>query len=606
MAYEQDKRVGEVTIAGGEKLVLVRFSGTEAISEPFVFHVEALSETNGSVDFDKAIGRNATVAVRTTADDRRYFVGLLTETTGGDATDEGYVYGLVLRPWLHLLKKRINSRIFNNKTVNEILSDVFGPYGQPFEDRTERRYPQLEYCVQYRESDFDFVSRLMEAHGISYHFGFEKDRQALILADTGREDMPGKMGAEREVVPGEQQLRDKETLFSWTASRAFTTGKTLSNDYDFEHPNQNYESESVENAPKYEHPDLEDYAPLYHQHLGKNISSSFGKDYSKYRLEGHRSQDNHFAATGDAPGLTPGFRMRLAGLGGDFIVVRATHSLSMQAYRSGAADAPIYTGSYEFYPDKPDAPYAPPMRTPKPVVGGLQTALVVTEKTGGTEEIDVDKYGRVVVRFHWEKRKDDERSMRVRVAQMWAGNLWGTIYIPRVGMEVVVAFLDGDPDRPLVVGSVYNADNMPPYKQDDATQKNISGVKSRSTKGGGGYNEFVFDDTAGKEVVRMHAQKDHETLILNNEKREIKSNRVTTVSVDETLTVDGNILIEAKATLTLKVGLSTIKMTPGSISIESPMISVDAKANLETRGAAIANHSAGGPMMITGAVIKIN
>lgn len=598
--YSQDKRYGELKFPGEKELVLLRFSGTEGISEPFVFHVDALHETKGDIDLEKSIGKNVTVLVNSTKEgEKRWFDGLLTTMARSGEVESGFTYHLVLRPKLYLATKAFTSRIFHNKTVNVILNEVLTPYG-PFYDKTERTYPEAEYVVQHRESDFAFASRLMEAHGISYHFKQLEGAHHLILADTGRE--PNEVGGgTRSFGYGAGQLRDEEVIFDWQKERTLTTGKVTTNDYYFEKPTAKLDEEKTGDAA-YEPNRLEDYAQLYNQSLGKTTAANYGADYAKYRLHSHRSEDEHFSAGGDAPGLTPGYLMTLTNHdtdNGDYVIVRATHSLSVQGYRSGEQAGSSYSGTYSFYPNRPDKPYTPPMVTPRPVIGGIETAVVVSGEVG------VDKYGRIEVQFHWNKPNAKDKSIRARVAQMWAGNQWGTVYWPRVGMEAVVTFVNGDPDRPLVIGTVYNKDNMPPFNLEEKDKENISGVKSR-TVGGGGYNEFVLDDTSGKELVRMHAQKDHESLILNDEKREIRHDRVTTITNDETLTVDNNIMIEARTSLTLKVGMSTIKMDAGSITIESPMVTVHAKANLTTQGDAFASHSAGGPMTITAALVKIN
>jgi type VI secretion system secreted protein VgrG len=600
--YTQDTRIGELKFPGDPGLVLVRFSGTEAVSEPFVFHVDALHETRDDINFDESIGKNVTIAVKTIANEKRYFVGMLTEASRTDDALSGFLYHLVLKPWTHLLTRRVNSRIFHNSTVNTILSKVLGGYGQLFLDKTERGYPEMEYTVQHRETDWNFVCRLMEAHGISYHFEFSDGKHTLILADTGREPNAVGGNARKFVGGGGGQLRDEEALFEWQKERAWTTGKVMVNDYYFEKPSASQIGKATTGA-KYDHADIEDYSQYYNQSLGKKTEAGEGTKYAEYIRDSYRSQDHHFFAAGDCPGLCPGYLVSLGGLpkdSGDYVVIRASHTLVMQGYRTGETKGAMYSGKYHFYPDESGKPYTPPMRTPRPVIGGIETAIVV-----GGAEIDVDKYGRIEVQFHWNTPDAKDKSIRARVAQLWAGSSWGAVYWPRISMEVVVTFIGGDPDRPLVIGTVYNGQNMPPYDLESKDQENIAGVKSR-TVGGGGYNEFVFDDTSGKELVRMHAQKDHETLIENDEKRDIKNNRITTITTDDTLTVDQNIMIEAKKSITLKVGPSTIKMDMGSITIESPSVTVKGTADLTTEGGATATHKAGGPMTITGAMVKIN
>jgi type VI secretion system secreted protein VgrG len=601
MAHTQDRRIGKLKVSGGIELSLVRFTANEAISEPFIIHVDAWSEDKDNIDFDPAIGKPASVSIDTADGEKRWFSGFLAETARTADASKGFLYHLVIRPQLHFLTKQIASRVYEKQTVNQILTKVFNEHGLAFVDKTTRTYPTLEYCVQYRESDFDFASRMMEAHGISYHHKFDDNTHELQLCDVDRVPMPGKAGPVRKFRLNDNSVREDESLFEWSKMRAHTTGKVMIKDYDMLKPTTDYESE-VQTDAKYAHPQLEDYVPLYHQHLQDKITEGFGKDYATYRLQSYRSQDNNFSAAGDSPGLTPGFLMKLQDHPNDdaeYVVVRANHSLSMQGYRSGQTPAAQYTGSYLLYPNGGGKPWTPPIRTPRPRISGIETGVVV-----GDSEIDVDKYGRILVQFHWNKKEAKYQTLRTRVAQMWAGNLWGSIYIPRKGMEVVVTFVEGDPDRPLVIGSVYNADNMPPYPL--TGEKNVSGIKSRSTEKAKGYNEIAFDDTAGKELFRKHAQFDYETKILHDERRDIENDRTTNIKNNDTLTVDQNILIEAKKSLTLKVGKSTIVMDQKSISIDSPEVKVVALMNLETHSNITAKHSSAAPMIINGAIVKIN
>jgi type VI secretion system secreted protein VgrG len=249
----------------------------------------------------------------------------------------------------------------------------------------------------------------------------------------------------------------------------------------------------------------------------------------------------------------------------------------------------------------------PPLVTPRPRIHGVQTGTVV----GKEGNIDVDEYGRILVELHWNKAgptKTEPLTMRCRVMQSWAGQQWGTIFTPRHGMEVLVEFIDGDPDRPLVVGCVYNKDNMPPYKLPGGDNKNISGWKTRSTEGGSDedYNEFVFDDTRDKEVIRLHAQKDLDTHVEHDEKRVVDNDRVTEIKHDDKLTVTNDLVIEAKNTITIKVGSSVIVLDQSGISVDGLQIAVTATAALSTEGKGTATHKAGGPMTISGIPVKIN
>jgi type VI secretion system secreted protein VgrG len=271
----------------------------------------------------------------------------------------------------------------------------------------------------------------------------------------------------------------------------------------------------------------------------------------------------------------------------DYVIVRAMHSFVSDYYRSapGALDE-LYEGRYEMLPS--DTPYRAPQVTPKPRIHGLQTA-----KVAGDGEIDVDKYGRIIVHFHWDREKKDSR--RVRIAQIWSDQNWGGIVIPRVGQEVVVQYAEGDPDQPLVIGTVYNAEKMPPY--DLPEEKTIAGVKSNSSEGGGGFNEFVFDDKTGSELIRMHGQKDFEAKIEHDERWTIGHDRSEWI---------GNVMtVEAVAKIELKVATSKIIMEPQGITIQAPMITIKADSLLD-QSAVLTQVKGTGFLVLQGGLVKIN
>jgi type VI secretion system secreted protein VgrG len=608
VSYSQDERIGSLKTPLSDELDLTRFSGIEGISEPFEFSVDAIT-TSKSVNFDDAIGKTCTVTFETIGQGKRYFAGTLTSTQSLDDGAQGeesgklYAYRLTLRPWLWLLTKRANSRIFHDMTAPKIIGEIFKDYGDTaeYEPKLQQSYPKLEYCVQHRESDFAFVCRLMEANGISYHFEFSDGHQKLVLGD-GPSSYAKAPGGKREYASvDESHNRKDEHLYQWESSRRFTTGKSTYNDYDFTKPSADLKAEVTGDA-SFEHGQLERYV-----HPGKYVQTSDGKNLSTAAIHAERAEDKHFIGAGPCASLAPGSLVSLAkhpvgANNGEYLVLRSTHYFETQAYRSGgvAGSSAPYRGTYEFL--KSSIPYAPPMVTPRPVISGPQTAKVV-----GKGEIDCDEYGRILVHFHWNRKpegKPEGQSMRCRVAQVWAGAKWGGIFIPRVNMEVLVEFIDGDPDSPVVVGALYNGDNKPPYPLPD--KKNIAGLKSNSTEGGGGYNELVFDDTIKKELIRVHAEHDLDTTVEHDETRLIKNDRTTTIKHNDTLKVTNDILIQADHMITLKVGASTIVMDAMSITITSPTVSIDAKAEFKSHAGATSMHDAGGIYSIQAALVKVN
>lgn len=605
----QDGRIGALkTPLGEDVLLLTRFSGIEGVSEPFEFTIDAIS-TDKAVKFDSAIGKSCTVSLETIGQGTRYFVGSLTATQSvdegaqGDEASKLYGYRLTLRPWLWLLTKRANSRIFHEMSAPDIIAKVFGDYGAmaEFEPKLQKSYDPIEYCVQHRESDYAFVCRLMESYGISYHYEFSDGRQKLVLGD-GSSSYAKAPGGKRDYISIEESYnREDEHLFQWESTRRFTTGKSTYNDYDFKKPSADLKAE-VDGDAAYDNGHLERY-----HHPGKYIATGEGTKLSTAAVHGERAEDKHFLGTGDCASLAAGSLVSLSNhpvgdLNAEYLVLRSTHYFETQAYRSGGmmGSGSPYRGSYEFL--RSNIPYAPPMVTPRPLISGPQTAKVV-----GKGEIDCDEFGRIKVHFHWNREDEGDpegQSMRCRVAQVWAGAKWGGIFLPRVDMEVLVEFLDGDPDRPVVVGCLYNGDNKPPYTLPD--DKNIAGLKSNSTEGGGGYNEIIFNDTTGKELVRVHAEQDLDTTVEHDETRLIKHDRTTTIEHDDTLTVSHDIMIEAGHQITLKVGASTIVMDATSITITSPTVSIDAKAEFKSHAGANSAHDAGGIYSITAPLVKVN
>ncbi len=598
-------RLGKlITPLGEDKLLLTRFSGSEEMSNLFEYRVDALS-VDPDVKFDDVIGANNTLEFTTQSGEKRYFDGVCTDARSTGVDESMFAYSLTLRPWLYLLAKRVNTKIFAEKTVVDIVSEIFGDYGSvaSFEQRLTKTYPKLEYTVQYRESDLDFVMRMMAHYGISFYFKHRQGSHTLVLADGPSSYDPVEGGSRVFRSAGDQIRSEEEHFIHWVPERRFTSGKITTLDYNHKKPTADMKSDKTGDA-KYDHGELEVY-----DYPTKNLDKGEATDFAKVRLDMLRCEDNHHMAAGNCLSLSPGMTMTLEEhpvdrLNTEFLTLSASHSYVSESYTSGHgdADAAAYEGGYEFV--TAETPIAPREVVPAPSVMGPQTAMVV-----GNGEIDCDEEGRILVCFHWDREKT--YSMRCRVSQIWAGKGWGGIVLPRVGMEVIVEFIEGDPDRPLVTGCVYNGDNKAPF--DLPGKKNISGIKSQSTEGGGGYNEFVFDDTKGNELFRQHAQYDMETKVLNDERREVDVNQTMTIGNDRSATVKSHDTLDVTKTLTvtagqkitLKCGSSKITMDTSSITIESINVTVKAGAELKTSGTMV-EHKAGGVMTIKGGMVKIN
>ncbi|NNM74641.1 type VI secretion system Vgr family protein [Enterovirga aerilata] len=599
----QAKRIAKLTTPlGQDRLLLHRFEGVEGLSELFEYRAEALSD-DMDIDFTGGIGKNCSVSFESYNGGQRQFSGVLTEAQWIGARQERYAYRLTLRPWFWLTGRIAKSRIFKRKTLEQIFNIVFTDNG--FRSKVIMKIreatQELEYVTQYRETDLAFVARLAEEYGIYWYFEHKQDDHVLHLIDSLSDLPSAQFGGGGSVLPynplAGQDRRDREHIYEWRAERRFRTGRVELRDYDYMQAAKRTLVADKDGTEGYEHSRLEAY-----DSPGRFTTEAQGKHLARVRLEAEQSLDHRKFASGDAVSLYPGATFSLIGHradSGEYFVVRANHAFVAEDYRSGpGGDAEeVYRGQYEFQ-DKA-RPFRAPQLTPRPRVYGPQTAFVVTESKGSKEEIDVDKEGRIFVNFHWNREdKNDSCSRAVRVAQMWAGKQWGWQVIPRVGMEVVVEFLEGDPDQPLVTGAVYNSDFPYPYTP-LPDKKNISGVKTDSTLGHGGYNEFIFDDSKDKEKVQFRAEKDLDSNIRNTEKRRIAENfkggssdpsrstelvhgtdKLKISDGDWDVNVSDSIKIEAKKRIEVICGTSKITITPSEIKVEAGQIKLEGTAEI--------------------------
>lgn len=630
----QSGRIAELTTPlGKDKLLLNSFHASERLSTPFEIRIQANSK-DPDIDFNKLLGKNCGIRQNTVGKKTRYFNGVLVEASWFGERDGLFAYELTLRPWLWLLTQTSDCRIFQNQSVVDIIKTVFTKAGfSDFEFKLIESYQPMEYCVQYRETHFDFVSRLMERFGIYYFFKHEDSKHTLVLADAKNSHQP--IPSLPECVfagMGERTRDNREYVKQWLSGRRFRPGKVVINAFDFAKPTANMKANKA-SPGGYTHDSLELYD--YPEKYKSGEEGSKGATFANARLQALQAEDRRRFASGDAPSLFPGGLVKLkehphASENAEYLVVSAEHSFVAELYASGSSTASgdSYTGNYEL--QLSERPFKAPLETRRPIVHGPQTAIVVGPSG---EEIHTDEHGRVKLKFHWDRESPgDEKSSRwVRVGQIWSGKKWGGIVIPRIGMEVIVEFIEGDPDRPLVVGTVYNGDNTPPFGLPD--NKTQSGVKTRSTKGAGenNYNELVFEDKKGGEFVRFHAEKDLNSTIEDYEKRLIKGknkskigettretilergddildiagdNKITIgndqkvkIKNDQTIKVGNNILIEAGSQIVLKVGSSTITMKEGLIEIKA--------SKLETK-TDITDMTGTAMIKLTAGVIKLN
>ncbi len=634
---QADRPLAVTTPLGKDALLLVGFTGQEAVSQLFSFQLDLMAENRQDVAFDKLLGQKITVSLTLPDRKKRYFNGVCNRVIQGVRDKIFTAYRMEIVPQFWLLTRRAQSRIFQHISVPDILKKVLAGLDVEYEIRGT--FQPRDFCVQYRETDFNFASRLMEEEGIYYFFKHAADGHKMVVANTPQShpDMPEMSEIIFEEVEG--GMRKEERIYDWQKVQELRSGKYTLWDHSFELPHKHLEAdkliqESVAvgkvthklKVGNNEQLEIYDFPGEYAQRFD-GIDKGGGEQPSEIqkifddnkRTVGIRMQQEavpgliirgasncrHFV-TGHKFTLKEHFN------GNDqYVLTGLNHSARLSAadYRSGESGEFTYDNTFICIPFA--VPFRPPQKTPKPVVQGTQTAVVVGP---AGEEIFTDKYGRVKVQFHWDRegKGDADSSCWVRVATPWAGKNWGTIYIPRISMEVIVDFLEGDPDQPIVVGCAYNADMMPPYKLPD--NKTMSTTKTMSSKGGGGFNELRFEDKKGQEQVFLHGEKDQDIRIKNDrrewigndrhlhverDKREyIKQDDHTIVHRDQIELIERDHHVEIKGKEAIKVGGSH------SLDVGGSIIAKAAENHLEEAGQEI--HLKAGMKVIIEAGVQLS
>ncbi len=524
MATTQINRPFRVkTPLGDDALLLDSFEGSERISTPFRFLLRVLSP-NPNVDLKGLLTQPAVITIGLNDDSERHIHGHINRIKLAEYGEDGMAaYEAEMVPWLWFLTLFSDCRIFQNKTVPEIVEQVFKDRGySDFAFRLQGSFPKRDYCVQYRETDFNFVSRLLEDEGIFYFFEQSKDKHVLVLGNTKSAFAACPHQAKARYLAATGGRQEEDTVVSLEQEFHVHTGTASLIDYDFEKPNTSL----FATLPG-------EWKGEYYDYPGKYVTKDDGDRYARIRLEEREVRLVTVRGISNCMGFECGYTFTLSDYIRDqanqqYTLISLQHHGRNTSYQAGNPDPFDYSNSFETIPAS--VPFRPPRLARKPRVEGSQTA-VVTGKSG--EEIWTDKYGRIKVHFFWDRegKADESSSCWIRVAQGWAGKQWGSIYTPRIGQEVIVSFLEGDPDRPIVTGSVYNADQMPPYALPDEQTK--STLKSMSSKGGGGFNEIRLEDKKGDEQVFIHGEKDLEMRIKHDRKEWIGQDRHLIVTRDK-------------------------------------------------------------------------
>jgi type VI secretion system secreted protein VgrG len=523
------ERLVDATTPLGDALWFREMTGIESISNLFEFDVTFHSKTQG-LSAKAMLGKPVTLKVETEdGAGVRHFNGICTRFSSGGREGEFHLYTAKLRPWLWVASRRSDCKIFQKMKVPDIIKDVLGKYPYPFKDKLTGSYREWDYCVQYQETDLNFVMRLMEHEGIYFYFEHDDGVHTLVFADSisSHSPLPGKSTIKYYGIDA-TTVADEEHFNSWSVREEVDPGKYYAIDYDFEKPkadllvNQNKQmGHENDKWDQFEWP-------------GGYVEHGDGENYAHVRMEMLTAEQERTTGTCTVRTMAPGYRFTLercprADQNREYLVVGSTYYFRDNIRKSSwqGADDAIWEIKASSHPTS--IPYRAQLLTPKPRTTGPQTALVVGPPG---EEIYTDKYGRIKVQFYWDRygKKNENSSCWIRVASQWAGEKWGFIHIPRIGQEVVVDFLGGDPDYPLITGCVYNADQMPPYAL--PANKTASGIKSRSTKGGSAtdFNEIRMEDLKGKEQLYVHAQRNLDTVVEADESRMVGHDRNTRIN----------------------------------------------------------------------------
>lgn len=578
MAESKTRLTVATTVVGDEVLRLYSLTGHEALSEPFRFSVQLVTENAKPVDLAALLGTfvKVTLDQESTATEvehpKRYFNGYVTQVSRKILDSAKWLYTVELRPWLWLLGKTKNCRIFQDMTVPEIVEKVFKDRGFTDFKLKLGKHEKREYCVQYRESDLDFASRLLEHEGIYYYFEFEADKHILILTDGTTEHEPKPTYETIECSPIFNGAPTAESfggrIDEWRPGQELRAEHYILKDYDFVKPKAKLEGTANGKAL------LKEARLEMFDYPGGFTEATAGRHYALVRMLEEQAPRELGEGETISHGVVPGYVFTMAenndaAQNREYLTIRATYDVAVSPYEATRELEPR-RWKCEFTAIPSSTPFRPARVTPRPVIAGLQTAKVVGTES---EEIHTDVYGRIKVRFHWDR--EGKSSCFIRTAQMWAGPSWGSQCIPRVGHEVVVSFLEGDPDQPLVVGSVHNGLNPPAFPV--PAQKEVSGVKSKSTPNGGtGYNELSFDDTKGKEVINLRAQHNMRTVVENERYTKVGGNDTEIVKGDQYVAVTKTYALSSLVSTELVCGPTVIKLTPLGLAITAPKIDIDA------------------------------
>ncbi|MBO0492302.1 type VI secretion system tip protein VgrG [Pseudomonas sp. Marseille-Q1929] len=614
MLFNQASRLAKITSPlGPDVLLLNAMGGGEELGRLFNYELQ-LTSLDANIDLNQLLGKPMSVGLQLADGGERHFHGIVARCSQDIDQGQFASYQVVLRPWFWLLSRTSDCRIFQNLSIPQIIKQVFRDLGfSDFEDALSRPYREWEYCVQYRETSFDFVSRLMEQEGIYYFFRHEQDRHVLVLADAygAHTTVPGY--ASIPYYPKDEQQRERDHMHNWHLAQQVQPGSLELNDYDFQRPSASIDVRSAMPRPH----TAGDY-PLY-DYPGTYVQSQDGEHYARTRIEALQTLHEQIEFSGNARGLGSGHLFSLTGFSRqdqnrEYLIVGIRYHITQESLESGGGSGAAQFSSSLNCIDAQQS-FRPLASTHRPIVKGPQTALVVGPKG---EEIWTDQYGRVKVHFYWDRhdQSNENSSCWIRVSQSWAGKNWGSMQIPRIGQEVIVSFLEGDPDRPIITGRVYNAEQTVPYDlPENATQ---SGMKSRSSKGGtpANFNEIRMEDKKGLEQLYIHAERNQDIVVEVDESHAVGHDRNKSIGHNETVTIGNNRLRIVKQEDILSVGQRKTDSISQSYVIEvgenlrlvcgESILELNASGQINLTGVQISFYASGDAEFNTGGVLHLN
>lgn len=605
---------------GEDVLLLHKFKATEELGRLYNFELD-LRSAQEDIDIESILGHNVTVRLNVSGNNERYFNGYITSFSQGENSEGFATYKAVVSPWIWFLQQTKDCQIFQDMSAVDIIEKILADNDYTdYELRLDSSYRRRENTVQYRETSFNFISRLMEEEGIYYFFEHSNDRHKLILCDSSsaHQLIPTYDGI-AYYPPDDTTVRNEEIINRWKQEYTVVSGAVAIDDYDFENPKATISNQYSKPKP---HTNAE--AEVF-DYPGNYVTVEEGEHYARVRQEEIQSDYSIIKGKSTAREFTVGALMKMEkhpreDQNIEYLITKVVHKADQDAFGSTQKGGSGFIYKNKFQVVSSITPFRSKRKHTPPLIEGSQNAVVVGPKG---EEIHCDKYGRIKVQFPWDRygKGDENSSCWIRVSQNWAGRKWGAIHIPRIGQEVIVDFLEGNPDRPLVTGKVYNADQMPPY--DLPSKKNISGIKTRSSKGGDGFNEMTMDDTKGSEQIFIHAEKQHDQrtnenhlswvgkhqhhLVEGTYYDDVYGDRHQTVGgelnffVKDTLSIEtqGDIhqksaqnyahesgqeihikagtklVLEAGAQISLKAGGSFIDIGPSGVSIKGAMVNIN-------------------------------